>query len=309
MAAAARHPIPVILELGGKDAMLVFADADLQRSVNGALYGAFCNSGQVCVAVERLYVEDSLFEVFVERLCEAVAVLKVGHGDQGDLGAISSPHQLSVIEAQYRDALAKGAQASGPLTRDGAYLRPVVLWNVSDDMNIMREETFGPLLPVMSFSDETELVERVKAVDFGLNVSIWSRNIDKARRLAERLPVGNWIVNDVLKNVGHPGLPFGGVGRSGFGRYHGAEGLRSFTYTVSGLVSRARFSREPNWFPYSEQRYRELRAFIDFLFGSGSVLGRIGRNWRELRAFQQYAGLNLGQHWRNFLIFVSRRQH
>lgn len=309
MSLAARHPIPVLLELGGKDAMVVFADAPIERAVNAAIYGAFSNSGQVCVAVERLYVESRIYPAVIERLCEAVAELKTGGDEDCDIGAISSSSQLAVIEAQYRDALARGAQVSGPLERDGAYLRPVIVWDVGDDMRIMREETFGPLLAVMPFDAAGEVVHRVNAGETGLNASIWSGDVDRACRIAEQLQVGNWVVNDVLKNVGHPGLPFGGIKNSGFGRYHGAEGLRSFTYTVSGLVSRAGYTREPNWFPYSKRNYRALRAFLDLLFGEGSVISRGRRNWRDLRAFQQYAGLNIRQHWRNFLIFISRRQH
>lgn len=305
MAAAAKHPVPVILELGGKDAMVVCADADVDRAVNAALYGGFCNSGQVCVSVERLYVEAGIFDVFVERLCQAASGLTVGHGEQGDLGAMSSKEQLAVVEALYRDAIAKGAQASGPLRKNGQYLYPLVLWNVTEDMRVMREEIFGPLLPVLPFANEQALFEQVNAGHFGLNASLWSRDVDKARKMAERLQVGNWIINDVLKNIGHPRLPFGGVKNSGFGRYHGAEGLRSFTYTVSGLVSGSRQVIEPNWFPYSEQRYRQLRAFIEVLFDRGPLMMRISRNWRELQAFRQYAGLHLSQHWRNLKIFLT----
>lgn len=304
MTAAAKHPVPVILELGGKDAMVVCEDVDLERAVNAAVYGAFCNSGQVCVSVERLYVEAGIFDAFLESLCRAVKGLKVGHGEQGDLGAMSSTHQMAVVEALYQDALSKGGQASGPLQKEGAYLHPVVLWNVTEDMRVLREEIFGPLLPVMVFSDQDELVERVNASDFGLNASIWSNDITKARQLAERLRVGNWAVNDVLKNIGHPRLPFGGVRRSGFGRYHGADGLRSFTYTVSGLVSRSRQPNEPNWFPYSGQRYRQMRAFIEVLFAPGPLTQHIVRHWNELQAFRQYAGLHWRQHWNNLIIML-----
>ncbi|WP_031432817.1 aldehyde dehydrogenase family protein [Methylomarinum vadi] len=306
---AARHPIPLILELGGKDAMVVFADAYQERAVNAALYGAFSNSGQVCVAVERLYVEDSLYLPFVERLCEAVVKLTLGQDGEGDAGPIISQQQLAVIEAHYHDALAKGARASGPLQRNGNYLRPVILWNVNEDMRVVKEETFGPLLPVMVFATEQEAITRINRCEFGLNASVWSRDLDKAQRVAEQLSVGNWAVNDLLKNIGHAGLPFGGIKNSGFGRYHGAEGLRSFTYTVSGMVNRGRLKREPNWFPYTEQGYKELRSYVDFVFGSGTWLQRMQRNWPALLAMRQYAGFYLRQYWRNFLCLISRRHY
>jgi acyl-CoA reductase-like NAD-dependent aldehyde dehydrogenase len=307
MARAAQHPIPVILELGGKDAMLVFSDANLKRAVKAALYGAFSNSGQVCVSVERCYVETGCYADFVAMLKIAVAELKVGHGAVGDLGGLTTLKQYAVIERHYLEALAKGATASAPLQLEGRYLHPVVLWNVTQDMLIMREETFGPLLPVMAFATEQQAINLANDSDFGLNASVWSTDIAKAERVARQLQVGNWAVNDVIKNIGHAGLPFGGVKNSGFGRYHGAEGLRQFSYIVAGLTSRSPLNDEPNWFPYSDKRYLEMRGFIDFMFGSGSLYRRIARNWQALQGFRGYASLNLRQHWRNLLIFMLQK--
>ncbi len=289
--------------------MLVLADAQIERALNAALYGAFSNSGQVCIATEQLYVTETIFNNFLEQLCQRVAAMTIGHGEQGDIGAISSTAQLAIIEAHYHDAIAKGAKVSAPLSIDGQYVHPVVLWNVSADMRIMQEESFGPLLAVIPFTDVNEVITTLNTADYGLNASIWSQNITQAVAIAERLQVGNWVINDVLKNVGHPRLPFGGVKNSGFGRYHGAEGLRSFCYSVSALVSRSRFEREPNWFPYSNDSYTAMRAFIDTLFADDSLWQRLRRNAVALRSFQQYAGLNLQQHWRNFLIFISRQQN
>ena len=307
MAKAAQHPIPVILELGGKDAMLVFADANLERAVKAAMYGAFSNSGQVCVAIERCYAEAGCYAAFVDMLKDAVANLIVGHGAIGDLGGLTTLKQFAIIETHYNDALAKGAQASSPLRLEGRYLYPVVLWDVTHDMRIMREETFGPLLPVMAFDSEQKAVDFANDSDYGLNASVWSKDINKAERVARQLQVGNWAVNDVIKNIGHPGLPFGGVKNSGFGRYHGAEGLRQFTYTVAGLTSRSALNDEPNWFPYSDTRYLEMRGFIYFMFGSGSLYRRIAGNWRGLQAFRCYGSLNLRQHWHNLLIFIFKK--
>jgi acyl-CoA reductase-like NAD-dependent aldehyde dehydrogenase len=306
MARAAQHPIPVVLELGGKDAMLVFADADLQRAAQAAVYGAFINSGQVCVSVERCYVQARCYAGFVDLLKTAVAQVTVGHGDVGDLGSLTTLTQFQTIKAHYEDAIAKGAQASSPLRLEGNYVYPVVLWDVTHDMLIMQQETFGPLLPVMAFDDEAQAVALANDSEFGLNASVWSQDITKAERVARQLQVGNWAVNDVLKNIGHPGLPFGGVKNSGFGRYHGAEGLRQFSQTVSGLTSRTTFADEPNWFPYSESRYWQMRAFIDLLFGGGSLFRRMVRNGPQLRAFQKYSSLNLRQHLHNVWIYVFK---
>lgn len=308
MAKAAQHPIPVLLELGGKDAMIVFDDANLERACNAAMYGAFSNSGQVCVATERLFAQDTCYPKFLQMLQQGVAKLTVGHGSTGDLGALTSLAQYKIVEAHYLDAIAKGAKASSPLELEGRYLNPVVLWDVTHDMRVMREETFGALLPIMAFSNEEQAVRLANDSDFGLNASIWSADINKAERIARQLQVGNWAVNDVIKNIGHAGLPFGGVKNSGFGRYHGAEGLRNFTYTVSGLTSRSPMDDEPNWFPYSDQRYEEIRGFIDFIFGSGLLWQRISRNWQALQAFRGYAQSNVRQHWENLLISLFRRR-
>ena len=308
MARAARHPVPVILELGGKDPMIVCDDAPIQRTVRAAVYGAFCNSGQVCVSVERLYVHEARYEEFVRAVVDAVSQLKIGHGPEGDLGAMTWDHQFSVVDAHYQDALSRGACASGPLRRRGRYLEPVVLWDVSHDMRVMREETFGPLLPIMRFSTEDEVIALANDSEYGLNASVWTSDLRRGERVARRLQVGNWAVNDVIKNIGHPGLPFGGVKKSGFGRYHGAEGLLNFTYPVAGLVNSGRLDEEPNWFPYSERRYGQLKGFIEVVFGHGSVPMRIARNWRALRAFRRYASLNLGQRWRNLESSLSWRR-
>ena len=304
MQRAALHPIPVMLELGGKDPMLVFADAQMDRACDAALYGAFSHSGQACIAVERLYVQQESYENFVLLLREGVAKITIGHGSQGDLGAMTTRQQYDIVEAHYHDAIAKGAQASGMLERHGNYVTPVVLWNVHHGMRVMQEETFGPLLPVMSFKTEVEAVKLANDSEFGLNASIWSSDIVKATRVAKQLQVGVWAINDVLKNVGHPGLPFGGVKKSGFGRYHGAEGLQNFTYPVAGLTSRSHLLKEPNWFPYSEQRFQEFKGYMDFVYGSGSLYQRIKRNWPALQAFREYSAFDLTQRWQNLQLML-----
>lgn len=305
MQRAAQHPIPVLLELGGKDPMLVFKDAQMQRAADAALYGAFCNSGQVCVSVERLYVQKDCHDEFLSLLQQGVSQLRVGHNPQGDLGAMTTKRQFATVEAHYQDAIAQGAQASGPLERQGNYLKPVVLWNVHHGMRVMREESFGPLLPVMAFSDEAEAIRLANDSEFGLNASVWSQDIAKAERVAGQLEVGNWAINDVIKNIGHPGLPFGGVKKSGFGRYHGAEGLRSFTYPVAGMTSRSHLPKEPNWFPYSEQRYQDFKGYMDFVYGEGSLSERIKRNWPALQAFREYSAFDLTQRWQNLKLLLS----
>jgi len=298
MAHAAKHPIPVILELGGKDAMLVFADAHLDRAANAAVYGAFSNSGQVCVSVERCYVEQAIYQAFVDKVCQKTAKLRVDA--DGELGMMTDPRQTAKVEAHYDDALWRGAKVSGELQRPGNGLNPVVLWDVNHEMTVMREETFGPLLPMMPFRDEDHAVELANDSRFGLNASIWTKDLDKGRRVGRRLRVGNFAVNDVLKNIGHPGLPFGGVGGSGFGRQRGPEGLLAFTYPVSELANVGRTCQEPNWFPYNPQRYGLLKGYLDLVLGEGACLMRVCRNLAALKAFRAYIAFDLKQRWQNF---------
>ena len=295
MRRAAQHPIPVILELGGKDAMVVFDDADLARACDAALYGAFSNNGQACVSVERLYVQRGCFDAFVRRLVEGVGRLQLGYGDKGDLGVMTSARQMANVQRQYDDAVAKGAKVSGLLQIKGNFLYPVVCWNVNSDMLLIREETFGPLLPVIPFDDEEEAIRLTNNSIFGLNASVWSRDVAKAEWVAARLEVGNWAVNDVLKNIGHPALPFGGIKSSGFGRYRGAEGLRQFTCPVSGVTSRSTLEKEPNWFPYSRERYENFKGYLDFVFGSKALFRRMWWNRVALLRFHRFLVLNLKQ--------------
>ncbi len=305
MARAARHPIPVILELGGKDAMIVLSDANLDRVCAGALYGAFSNSGQICVSVERLYVQKNCYDALLKRLLEAVAKLQIGHSPQADIGAMTSERQRAIVQAHYEDALSKGAKASGPLRIENSVIHPVVLWDVDHSMRVMREETFGPMLPVMAFDSVSEAIALANDSDLGLSASVWSRNLDQARAVARQLVVGSWAVNDVIKQAGHAGLPFGGLKNSGFGRYHGAEGLLSFSQSVPGMVSHSRLTCEPHWFPYSEQRYDAYKGYLDFLYGEGSLRQRSKRNRNALRAFADYAGLHPDQQWRNLKCLLN----
>lgn len=280
MAAAAQHLIPVQLELGGKDPMLVFADAHFRRAVNGAVYGAFANSGQVCVAVERLYVEASIFDRFVEALVEKVKRVRVGTDFGCDMGPLTFPRQAEVIEDNLRDAAGKGAVFLIPPRHNGYFYEPVVVKNVSHDMKIMRVENFGPVLPIMPFADEEEAIRLANDTDYGLSCSVWSKDLDKARRVAARINAGNCFINDVIKNVGNGYLPFGGIRQSGFGKYHGPDGLYAFSHQMSVMVNSGRLGNEINWFPYSQELYATLHTLLQVLYGKIGVRAALTGLWR-----------------------------
>jgi len=267
MEQASKHLIPVELELGGKDPMIILKDADVERAVEGALYGAFANSGQICIGVERVYVEEPVYEEFIKKLLKRVRELRLGEGKDVDLGAMTNPDQISVVKEQVEDAVQKGAVLHEPLRIEGNYVYPLIITNVDHTMKVMTEETFGPLMPVMAVKDEEEALMMANDSIYGLNGSVWTKNIKKGKALASRMESGNVMVNDVLKNVGNPDLPFGGVKQSGIGRYHGPEGIRSFTHSVSIMVNDNKAKKEVNWFPYTAEKYELVKGLLETLHG------------------------------------------
>jgi len=273
MEAAAAGPIPVELELSGKDPMIVFADANFDRAVNAAVYGAFANSGQICVSIEHCYVEKKIYEAFVDAVVKKTRALRVGKGAEAELGAITSPAQTAIIDDHLSDAIGKGARMlCGGAMEGSAFYKPVVLRDVTQEMKIMREETFGPVLPIMPFTTEEEVIGLANDSEYGLNAAVFTKDLKKARRVASRLDTGSCAVNNVVINIANPFTPFGGVKRSGFGRYHGPEGLHAFCNQVSILVDPGRAKTTPYYFPYSEKKKNLTRRIIKLLYGDKPYL-------------------------------------
>ncbi len=233
MRAAAEHITPITCELGGKDAMVVLDDADIEAAARWGAWGAHFNAGQTCMAVERVYVQAAVYDAFVERAVAATQALKVGYSLSTDarhqVGPITFPHQLDVIEEHMADALAKGARVLAGGQRHGSFYEPTVLVDVTHDMLVMQEETFGPIMPIMRAADEAEAIRLANDSPFGLSASVWSRDLDRAGRVAEQLQTGSVIINDTIAHFGVPQVPFGGVKQSGFGRTHGKAGVLQFT--------------------------------------------------------------------------------
>ena len=269
---AAKRLIPTTLELGGKDPMIVCADANLKRAAKGAVWGAFTNMGQVCMSVERLYVERSVHDQFVTLLVAEVEKLTQGSGSDHDLGAMTWPGQVEIVKEHVNDALTRGAKLLTGLPPDkwdlskGLFIPLMVLVDVTPEMKIMQEETFGPVLPVMPFEDIDEAVRLANDTSFGLNASVWSSDLKKARRIARELVSGNVVINDVIISVANPHLPFGGVKESGIGRYHGEVGLQTFCHQRAVVVSRGRRKSELNWYPY-RGKLALFKKMVKLLYG------------------------------------------
>ena len=275
---AARRLCPVSLELGGKDPMIVLKDADLERASSAAVWGAFMNSGQVCISVERVYVENSVAEEFTRRVVEKTRKLRQGiegndpsGSQQIDVGAIVFPRQLETIEEHVKDAIARGARVlTGGKRRDelkGRFYEPTVLTDVDHSMSIMTDETFGPVLPIMKVRDVDEALRFANDSRYGLNASVWTSENSKGERLATQVEAGSVCVNDVITGFAITDASFGGMKESGNGRRHGAAGIRRFAVEQTIVTDRFGMKRDPIWFPYSARGERVAKKLLKLLFG------------------------------------------
>lgn len=255
--------IPCSLELGGKDAAIVLADADVERAANGITWGAMMNSGQACVSVERVYVEAPVYDEFVARLTGKVAELRQGQDDarcEYDVGALATAAQRDIVQRHVDDAVAAGATAvtGGKPTGTGTFFEPTVLVDVEQSMACMREETFGPTLPVLKVANEEEAIRLANDSVYGLSATVWTRDKQRGERVARRLEVGAVNINDVLSNGFAHALPMGGWKQSGIGaRAGGAAGIRKYCRAQAITAPRIPTgSKEPLWFPSSPRRIR-----------------------------------------------------
>jgi acyl-CoA reductase-like NAD-dependent aldehyde dehydrogenase/uncharacterized protein (DUF2141 family) len=273
---AAKQLIPTILELGGKDASLVFADCHLDRAIEGITYGAFSNAGRVCVSVKRVYVQASIYNEFLALLKQRIAKLCVGSGPDADFFPLPKDAQ-SHLSIQIEDALSRGATLHWPQDRAAIARGPVVLTDVPHEARILTEESFGPALCVAPFGDEFEAIALANGSPFALSSSVWTHNRSLARRMAAQLSAGSCAINDVIRTIANPYAAFGGNRLSGYGRYHGPEGLRAFSRMKTIMLASDRRAREINWFPYSSRTRRQLATLLRLRHGGRGIAARIRR--------------------------------
>jgi acyl-CoA reductase-like NAD-dependent aldehyde dehydrogenase len=282
--------IPVTLELGGKDAMLVCDDAPMPRTANGAVWAGFQNGGQACAGVERIYVEDGAHDRLVEAVAHRISRLRVGPPEdhRSDVGPLIGPRQHEHVRRQVDEAVAAGArveaQASLGVDADarGFYFPPILLTGVHEEMGILREETFGPVLAVCRVRDMDEAVALANRSAYALTASVWTGNRRRGRRLAARLRAGTVTVNDHLMTHGMPEISWGGPGASGLGRTHGRSGMLAMTREQN--VVEERFPRIPRafwWFPYDRSFGTGIEGVLTFFHGRG-VVRRVRAGLRAL---------------------------
>jgi acyl-CoA reductase-like NAD-dependent aldehyde dehydrogenase len=277
---ASARLLPVVLELGGKDPMIVLDDADVDVASSGAVWGAFVNAGQACLSVERCYVHRSVHDRFLSACVHKAKQLRVGNGmePETDVGPLIHARQLRMVEGHVQDALASGAR----LLTGGECLKslgpnfyaPTVLANVNHDMRIMREETFGPVLPVMAFDSDSEAVRLANESDYGLAASVWTRDHTRGERLARGIQAGTVMINDAVSCFGISEAPHGGVKASGIGRTHGRFGLEEMVrikYVDSDLLPGI---KKPWWYGYGVGTTQAIEGFLDSQF-SGKLTSRI----------------------------------
>lgn len=275
--AAAKHLTPVVLELGGKDPMIVFEDANLENAARAAIWGAFCNSGQACASIERCYVHESIADKFVDLVVKETKRLKQDKAstDDIDLGAMTNEQQLEIVEDHVSDAVERGAEirAGGHRLNDskGWFHQPTVLTGVDHSMKIMRDETFGPVLPIMTFKTDEEAVRLANDSIYGLTANVFTGDLDRGKRIAEQIDAGTVMVNEVVYTHALAQTPWGGVKQSGYGRTHGALGLLELVLAQHIHVNAMPALADVWWFPYSK---RAGALFRDFArrFTTGSVI-------------------------------------
>lgn len=264
MEQAAKTLTPLSLELGGNDPMLVFEDADLERATNGALWAGFQNAGQSCGGVERVYVHESIYDEFVEIMARKTRALRhgVGQGFDVDMGSMTTRGQLNTVRKHVDEALTKGAKivaqskAVGP--QEGHFYPATLMVDTTEDMLLIRDETFGPVIPVMKFSTEEEAIQLANDSHLALTSSIWTKDLARGKRVAGLLESGVTTINDHLYTHGLSEMPWGGWKHSGLGRTHGHEGLLEMTHAKAINWDVLPSKRNLWWYPFNEETYKGL---------------------------------------------------
>jgi succinate-semialdehyde dehydrogenase/glutarate-semialdehyde dehydrogenase len=273
MTKCAERMTPLVLELGGKDPMVVRADADLDCATSGAVWGAFTNSGQCCASVERVYVHESIFDMFVEMALQKTKRLRQGNGMDPavDVGPMTTLSQLQAVEVHVEEAKQRGAtiHCGGQRNQNlpGYFFPPTILTGVDHSFRCVREETFGPLMPIMPFADDRQAIQLANDTPYGLTASIWSKDIKTAKEMALEIRAGTVMINDCVFTHALCQTPWGGRKASGFGRSHSRFGLQELV-TIHHIHTNKMFRKDFWWYPYSATMIRSLARLTKRLTGN-----------------------------------------
>jgi len=272
MAEAAQRLTPVTLELGGKDPMVVMADADLERAAEAAVWGSYVNAGQTCACVKRIYVQDGAYERFLEMFRDRASRIKLGYGwddPEVGMGPLISAAAVEDMEAQVARAVKQGGRVlcgGRQPAMKGYFFEPTAIVDVSQDADIVQRETFGPVVAILRFGTAEEAVALANDCSYALSGSVWTSDLAEGRRMAERMRGGTINVNNVAYTFGLASTPWGGSGESGFGRTHGEEGFAELVEPHHVHVDRGRFARELWWHPYDREAMELSRELVDIAF-------------------------------------------
>lgn len=264
---------PVVLELGGKDAMLIREDADLERASSAAVWGSFVNSGQVCVGVKRIYVHEKIEQDFIRMMREKTQVLRQGDGwEDADIsvGPMISEEALQKMEKQVQRALEEGGQliigGSRNLEFEGYFFQPTIISNLNQDAELIQEETFGPIVVISSYKNDEEAIHLVNNSDFALSGSIWTKDLDVGQKMAEQFTSGTTVVNNLIYTYGLPATPWGGKKESGYGRTHGIWGFQELMEPHHIHTDSGKWPKEFWWFPYNLEKQKAQTFFMELFF-------------------------------------------
>ncbi|MCY4046447.1 MAG: aldehyde dehydrogenase family protein [Cellvibrionales bacterium] len=267
---------PYTLELGGKDAMIVCADAELDDAVHAAVWGSCVNTGHYCCGIERIYVHESIYHDFVSKAVEMTNNMRVGseYGVDEDMGAVFSEQQMAIIERHVADAVDKGGKVlSGGkrLDKQGLYYPPTVVVDTDESSSLISEETFGPVLPIIKVASDQEAIAKANASKYGLHGSVWTKNKQKGIDIAKQLETGSIAINDIGMMYGIANAPFGGVKESGLGSVNGKHGLRGYCHAMPILVGR--YSGKDSGYPHNEKDFENMKKMMHFMWKT--TLGRL----------------------------------
>lgn len=261
--------IPYTLELGGKDAMIVCDDAELDDAVHAAVWGSCVNTGHYCCGIERIYVHEAIYHDFVSKAVELSNSLRVGseHGVNEDMGAVFSEQQMAIIERHVADAVEKGGKvlAGGKrVDKQGLYYPPTVVVDTAESSSLISEETFGPVMPIIKVTSDEDAIKKANASNYGLHGSVWTKNKQKGIDIAKQLETGSIAVNDIGMMYGIANAPFGGVKESGLGNVNGKHGIRGYCHAMPILVGR--YSGKDSGYPHNEKDFENMKKMMHFMW-------------------------------------------